>query len=104
MAIDYRFADNRVDLLAGLAAELVAREVAVIVAGGTSRPAIAATRTVPIVFITGFDPVAAGLVSSLNKPDANVTGASFYSGALAHAPLVGKRRSPTGKSRLAGIV
>jgi putative ABC transport system substrate-binding protein len=54
----------------------------VIVAGGTSRPAIAATRTIPIVFTTGFDPVAAGLVSSLNKPDANVTGATFYSGAL----------------------
>ena len=82
VAIDYRYADNRNDLLAGLAAELVARQVAVIVAGGTSRPAIAATRTIPIVFTTGFDPVAAGLVSSLNKPDANVTGATFYSGAL----------------------
>jgi len=82
VTIDYRYANNRNDLLAGLAAELVARQVAVIVAGGTSRPAIAATRTIPIVFTTGFDPVAAGLVSSLNKPDANVTGATFYSGAL----------------------
>jgi putative tryptophan/tyrosine transport system substrate-binding protein len=82
VTIDYRYANNRNDLLPGLAAELVARQVAVIVAGGTSRPAIAATRTIPIVFTTGFDPVAAGLVSSLNKPDANVTGATFYSGAL----------------------
>jgi putative ABC transport system substrate-binding protein len=82
VAIEFRYADNSNDLLATLAAELVARQVAVIVAGGTSRPAIAATRTIPIVFTTGFDPVAAGLVSSLNKPDANVTGATFYSGAL----------------------
>jgi putative tryptophan/tyrosine transport system substrate-binding protein len=82
VAIEFRYADNRYDLLAGLAAELVARQVAVIVAGGTSRPAIAATRTIPIVFTTGFDPVATGLVGSLNKPDGNVTGATFYSGAL----------------------
>ena len=80
--IEFRFADNSYDRLPGLAAELVAQEVAVIVAGGTSRPAIAATKTIPIVFTTGFDPVATGLVSSLNRPEGNVTGATFYSGAL----------------------
>jgi putative ABC transport system substrate-binding protein len=82
VTIEFRFADNRYDRLARLAAELVTREVTVIVAGGTSRPAIAATKTIPIVFTTGFDPVATGLVDSLNKPDGNVTGATFYSGAL----------------------
>jgi putative tryptophan/tyrosine transport system substrate-binding protein len=82
VAIEFRFADNRHDRLAGLAAELVARQVAVIVAGGTSRPAIAASKTIPVVFTTGFDPVATGLVGSFNKPDGNVTGATFYSGAL----------------------
>jgi len=83
VAIEYRYADNRNDRLAALAADLVTRQVAVIVAGGTSRPAIEATRTIPIVFTTGFDPVAASLVPSLNKPAGNVTGATFYSGALA---------------------
>jgi putative tryptophan/tyrosine transport system substrate-binding protein len=82
VGIEFRFADNRYDRLAGLAAELVARQVSVIVASGTSRPAIAATKTIPIVFTTGFDPVATGLVSSLNKPDGNVTGVTFYSRAL----------------------
>lgn len=82
VTIEFRYADNRNDRLAALAAELVDRQVSVIVAGGTSRPAISATRTIPVVFTTGFDPVAAGLVASLNRPEANATGATFYSGAL----------------------
>jgi len=82
VAIEYRYAEGRYDLLPALAAGLVDRQVDVIVAGGNSAPAIAATRTIPIVFTTGFDPVSTGLVSSLNKPDANVTGVTFYSGAL----------------------
>jgi putative ABC transport system substrate-binding protein len=82
VAIEYRYAESHYDQLPLLAEDLVRRQVAVIVAGGTSGPAIAATKTIPIVFTTGFDPVSTKLVSSLNRPDRNVTGATFYSGAL----------------------
>ena len=80
--IEYRYAESQYERLPTLAADLVDRHVAVIVAGGTSGPAIAATKTIPIVFTTGFDPVSSGLVKSLNRPEGNVTGATFYSGAL----------------------
>jgi ABC-type uncharacterized transport system substrate-binding protein len=73
VAIKYRTADGRFNRLPGLAAELV---VAVVVA------AKAATATIPIVFVTGADPVELGLVSSLNRPDGNVTGVNFLVTAL----------------------
>jgi putative ABC transport system substrate-binding protein len=82
VAIEYRYAESQYDRLPELAKSLVDRHVAVIVSGGTSGPALAATKTIPIVFTTGLDPVPYGLVSSLNRPDGNVTGATFYSGAL----------------------
>src|SRR5262245_64115747 len=78
VAIEFRSAENELARLPALAAELLQRQVAVIVVNNSATPAaIAATTTVPIVFATGSDPVADGLVASLNRPGRNVTGVSF---------------------------
>ena len=79
--IEYRFAENHYDRLPALAADLVAQKVAVIAASGGGNSILAAkaaTTTIPIVFAFGADPVQAGLVSSLNHPGGNITGASFF--------------------------
>jgi putative ABC transport system substrate-binding protein len=85
VAIASHFAEGRYERLAVLAADLVRRRVAVIAACGSSAPALAAkaaTLTIPIVFQTGADPVADGLVASMNRPGGNVTGVSRLNTAL----------------------
>jgi putative ABC transport system substrate-binding protein len=87
VAIEYRSAENQLDRLPALAADLVRRRVAVIVAAGAGAALVAkaatATTTIPIVFSAGGDPVALGIVATLNRPGGNLTGITGLQAELA---------------------
>jgi putative ABC transport system substrate-binding protein len=83
--IEYRWANDEYERLPSLAMELVHRRVAVLVAGGSpvALPAKAATSEIPVVFMTGLDPVEIGLVASLNHPGGNLTGVAYLNAEVA---------------------
>jgi putative tryptophan/tyrosine transport system substrate-binding protein len=105
VAIEYRSDEHQIDRLPLLVADLLRRQVALIV-GNTpvALAAKAATTTVPVVFVTGGDPVRVGLVASLNRPSGNVTGVSFSSVELGAKQLGLLRELRPGPTRIAVLV
>jgi putative ABC transport system substrate-binding protein len=106
ISIEFRWAEGQYDRLPAMAADLVSRRVALIVAAGGDRPALAAkaaTSTIPVVF-TGSDfPVKVGLVASLSRPGGNVTGASLFTSEL-EAKKLSLLREMVPKALLIGML
>src|SRR6478609_9115461 len=106
VTIEYRFADNQYARLPMLAGDLVARKVAVISAGGGGGAVLAAkaaTTTVPIVFLTGGDPIQEGFVGSLNRPGGNLTGISWF-GTMVAAKALGLLHELVPGAALVGLM
>jgi putative tryptophan/tyrosine transport system substrate-binding protein len=107
VAIEYRWAEGQFDRLPAMTADLVSRKVAVISAGAPDvavRAAMAATKTIPIVFVTASDPVRAGFVSSLGRPEGNVTGVTIIGVELAAKRLELLHEIVPGIARIAVLV
>jgi putative tryptophan/tyrosine transport system substrate-binding protein len=107
ITIEYRWADGQFDRLPAMAADLVSRRAAVICAGASDvaiRAAMAATKTIPIVFTTASDPVRAGFVSSVSRPGGNVTGATFMGVELVAKRIELLRDTVRGATRIALLV